>query len=64
MIIKRKFLGELLLNAGLITEQQLKAAEDEQKLTNRKLGEILKEKEYITEKQLTEIDHAKVSFHL
>jgi type IV pilus assembly protein PilB len=55
MIIKRKYLGELLLNAGLISEQQLKEAENDQKKSNRKLGDILKEKKFVTEKQLTEV---------
>ncbi len=55
MIIKRKYLGELLVNAGLITDQQLKEAMAEQTNSNRKLADILKDKKYITDKQLKEI---------
>ena len=55
MVIKRKFLGELLLIAGVIDERQLKEAEEERQRTGRKLGDILKEKKYVTDKQLMEV---------
>jgi type IV pilus assembly protein PilB len=55
MIIKKKYLGELLVNAGLISEMQLKEAIAEQAKTSRKLADILKDKKYITDQQLTEI---------
>ena len=55
MLIKKKFLGELLVNAGVITEQQYKEALAEQAKGSKKLADILKEKKYITDKQLKEM---------
>ncbi len=49
---RKKRLGELLLNARVITEDQLKQALQEQKQTGKKLGEILLEKGWLTEKKL------------
>jgi len=47
-------LGELLVNASLITAEQLKECLEIQKTNGIKLGQILIEKKYITEKQLLE----------
>ena len=42
-------LGDLLVNQGLLTAEQLKLALDEQKRTGRKLGRIFVESSYVTE---------------
>lgn len=51
---KRKKLGDLLKDAGLITEMQIVEAL-EQKKDNQKLGVALVEQGYITEKQLLDV---------
>lgn len=48
-------LGEILLERGLITQDQLDEALETQKTKQKLLGEILIEKEFITDQQLTEI---------
>jgi len=48
-------LGDLLIDLGKITIEQLDNALLEQKNTNKKLGEILVEKNYFTENELLEI---------
>lgn len=48
-------LGELLISAGKITEEQLKYALEEQKKTGKKLGELLVEKGYIKEEEIIEV---------
>jgi type IV pilus assembly protein PilB len=47
-------LGELLVNMGLIDEEQLEEALQHKEITNDKLGTILLELEYITEAALVE----------
>ena len=47
-------LGNLLVNAGAITEKQLQSALMEQQLTNLRLGEILIKNGFLTERQLAE----------
>jgi MSHA biogenesis protein MshE len=42
-------LGDLLIQQGLLTEEQLKTALDEQKRTGRKLGRVFVESGYVTE---------------
>jgi type IV pilus assembly protein PilB len=54
MIQERKRLGDLLVDAGLITDDQLKEALGE-KRTGQKLGDALLERGYITEQQLIEV---------
>ena len=50
----RKRLGDLLIEAGLITEEQLQSAlQDKNK--SQKLGDVLLQKGYITEQQLIEV---------
>src|SRR5690554_123282 len=51
---KRKKLGDLLKESGLITEFQIVEAL-EQKKDNQKLGDALVEQGYITEKQLLDV---------
>lgn len=48
-------LGDLLIDLGKITIEQLDNALLEQRNTNKKLGEILVEKKYFTENELLEI---------
>ncbi len=47
-------LGELLLNAGVISQEKLDAALLEQKTTHKRLGEILINDGYLTENNLAE----------
>jgi type IV pilus assembly protein PilB len=47
-------LGDLLVNAGAISEKQLQSALMEQQLTNLRLGEILIKNGFLTERQLAE----------
>ncbi len=55
MAIKRKYLGELLIGMGMITQQQLEECLKEQKTSGERLGKILRGKGYVTEQQLMEI---------
>ncbi|WP_069649458.1 type II secretion system ATPase GspE [Caloranaerobacter ferrireducens] len=48
-------LGELLISARKITEEQLKYVLEEQKKTGKKLGELLVEKGYIKEEEIIEV---------
>ncbi|MGM9957105.1 MAG: GspE/PulE family protein, partial [Peribacillus sp.] len=50
----RKRLGDLLVEAGLITEEQLQIALKD-KSQSQKLGDVLLQKGYITEQQLIEV---------
>jgi type IV pilus assembly protein PilB len=47
-------LGDLLVNAGAVSEKQLQSALMEQQLTNLRLGEILIKNGFLTERQLAE----------
>ena len=47
-------LGEILLQQGLLTEVQLKAALDDQKRTGRRLGRVFVESGFVTEEQIGE----------
>lgn len=55
MAIKKKYLGELLIDVGMITHEQLEECLKEQKTSGERLGKILKAKEYVNEQQLMEI---------
>lgn len=55
MAIKRKYLGEMLIDAGIITREQLEECLSIQKNTGDRLGKTLKNKGYVTERQLMEI---------
>lgn len=50
----RKRLGDLLVDSGLITDEQLQATLSE-KTANQKLGDALLQRGYITEQQLIEV---------
>ncbi|MGH2691160.1 MAG: GspE/PulE family protein [Actinomycetota bacterium] len=52
MTPKKKDLGELLLEKGLISEDQLDEAKEEQQRTGRSLGRILVERGWVTESGL------------
>jgi GSPII_E N-terminal domain./Type II/IV secretion system protein. len=53
-MIKRK-LGDILLFAGLITQDQLNKALEEQKKTGERLGEVLTRLKYVTPEQIIEV---------
>lgn len=52
--VKQTLLGQVLLNAGIISDTDLKTVLDIQKTDNRRLGDILLQKGYLTERELTE----------
>lgn len=49
----RKRLGEILLEDGLITEEQLKQALNRQIPGGKMLGQILKDMGFVTEEQIS-----------
>jgi len=49
----RKMLGELLVQEGLVTEEQIQIAIDEQEKTNGLLGDILVDMGIVTERDIT-----------
>lgn len=51
----RKRLGDLLIEAGIITTEQLSEALSIQKSTGEKLGEVLTNSGFVTEKQMIEV---------
>jgi type IV pilus assembly protein PilB len=51
----RKRIGDLLVEAGLLTSEQLQKALSEQGQTNIRLGEFLIDRQYLTEQQLIEV---------
>lgn len=51
----RKRIGDLLVEAGLISEEQLQNALKEQKELKMRLGDVLITRNYITEQQLIEV---------
>ncbi len=55
MTYTRERLGELLVKADLVTEEQLDAALSQQKKTGGKLGRILIELGFVTEDQLADV---------
>lgn len=55
MAVKNKRLGDLLIDAGLITPEQLEKVLQFQKTTGKKLGELLIDEGYIQESQIIEV---------
>lgn len=55
MKIMKKKLGDLLYENGLISQEQLNQALEEQRSSKRKLGDVLLAQGYITEQQLIEV---------
>lgn len=49
---KKKRIGDLLVDAKVITEEQLKRALEKQKETKQRLGNVLMEMQYTTEKEI------------
>ena len=49
---RKKKLGDILVQSGYISEEDLGNALKEQKRLGKKLGEILVEKEFVTEEDL------------
>ncbi|WP_207641560.1 GspE/PulE family protein [Syntrophomonas palmitatica] len=54
MAMDHKMLGEILTDLGVINQEQLAAALDEQNQTNEKLGQVLVRRGILTEQQLLE----------
>jgi type IV pilus assembly protein PilB len=54
MAVQRKMMGEILTELGIISNEQLAAALDEQKHSGDKLGTVLVNRGYLTEQQLME----------
>ena len=55
MVINKSNLGEVFVKAGIITEKQLKAAQEKQEKTGKRLEEVLKEEGIITEEKIKEV---------
>lgn len=55
MAIMKKRLGDLLVDNGIISQEQLEEALVEQRKSKRKLGDLLITQGYITEQQLIEV---------
>lgn len=56
MVDKNKMrLGDLLVNVGKLSEEQLQQALKEQQKSGKKLGEILVEKQYVTERDIIQV---------
>ncbi|MBW7473844.1 Flp pilus assembly complex ATPase component TadA [Paenibacillus oenotherae] len=53
-MIQRKRIGDLLIEAGLLTQEQLNTALEEQKTLKKRLGDLLVLKNYVTEQQIIE----------
>lgn len=54
MAVQRKMMGEILLDIGLITQDQLRQALEEQNMTGERLGNILVNRGILSEQQLIE----------
>ena len=55
MATKRKRLGELLIDSGLISQEQLAEALEIQKQSGEKLGNIIVNQNYVSEPQIMEV---------
>lgn len=55
MATKRKRLGELLIDSGLISQEQLQEALEIQKQSGEKLGNIIVSQSYVSEPQIMEV---------
>ena len=55
MVLKKKFLGELLIEAGAITKEQRDKALQEQKRLGKRLGEVLISLGFITEDKMAQV---------
>ncbi len=55
MEVKRKLLGDILVENGMISQEQLKQALEDQKVNKEKLGKVLVRRGFITEDHLMEV---------
>jgi type IV pilus assembly protein PilB len=55
MAIRRRYLGEMLIEAGLLSRRQLDDALQAQKETGKRIGDVLKERGWVTEQQILEM---------
>jgi len=60
MALEKKRLGHILVNEGLITEEQLKGALKAQKVLGKKLGEVLVEQKIVSEEQIIDAIEAQL----
>jgi type IV pilus assembly protein PilB len=63
-INRHKRLGELLINAGLLSKAQLDRALVMQKETHQRLGQVLVTQEFVTDKQIAECLSSQLNFPL
>lgn len=54
-MVKRQFIGEMLINAGYVTEQQMQECLRLQVNTGKRIGDIVVEKGYITQHNLMRV---------
>jgi type IV pilus assembly protein PilB len=55
MSIRHRYLGEMLIEAGMLTRRQLDDALQAQVETGRRIGDILKDRGWVTEQQIMEM---------
>jgi type IV pilus assembly protein PilB len=53
--VKRRRLGDLLIDVGLVSKEQLEMALEEQKKSGEKLGEVLVGKGFVTEQNIIQV---------
>ncbi len=61
---KKKRLGDLLVAARVVTEEQLKDALEQQKISKNKLGEVLTDMGYVTEYQIAKALHIQLDYDI
>lgn len=59
---ERKFLGEILVERGIITQEQLKEAIAESKKTNKKIGDILVQHGWVREEDVVSVLSEQLGF--
>ncbi|NLW12084.1 MAG: type II secretion system ATPase GspE [Clostridiaceae bacterium] len=52
---EKKALGKLLIDSGIITDEQLTMALDQQRISKKRLGEVLVDLNIVTERQILEV---------
>lgn len=61
---RKKRLGDILISAGAVTEEQLKEALEEQKKNGKKLGDTLADLGFLTEEQIVAALHQQLGLEL
>lgn len=61
---KKRRLGDLLVDAKVITEEQLQDVLEKQKITKNKLGELLTDLNYATEYQIAQALHVQLDYDI